>query len=91
MFKTEKVRLSPFPVIFDSKTHIITFVLKDSQAAKAGLRVGDEITHLNYKKDDPKTLVRVVIKRKHQSKTIQFMPDKVRYVRVPQFLMLDEN
>lgn len=85
MFKKEKVRLEAFPVTFDPETHIVTFVLKDSQAEKAGLKVGDKIIHIDYKKDDPNALVRVVIKRKNKLKNIQFYSDRFRWVQVPQF------
>lgn len=85
VFEKKRKDQTSFPVRYNFNTHLIYFVQKGSQAEKSGLKVGYKLIHWDYKKNDPNYPVTVQIDDGKQKRTIQYPPDKGKFINVPQF------
>ena len=87
IFKKEKIHSAPFPIKFDPKTHLVTFILKNSQAEKGGLKIGDKIISFDYMNNEATYPVSIIVNDGKRQKTIHYLPEKEKYIEVPQFVI----
>lgn len=87
IFKKEKIHANVFPIKFDPKTHLVTFILKNSQAEKSGLKIGDKIISFDYMNNEATYPVTIIVDDGKLQKTIRYFSEKEKYIQVPQFVV----
>ena len=77
-----------FDIGFDFKksfeTRVVSGVVPDSNAHKAGLRDGQKIVTWGFQFDNPKRLAKVTIAEGATQKVLQFYPASTKAIRHPQ-------
>ena len=85
----EDIEYRSFDIGFDfeksSKTRVVSGVVPDSNAHKAGLRDGQKIVTWGFMLDDPKRQAKVTIVEGATQKVLQYYPASTEVIRLPQF------
>ena len=85
----EDVEYRSFDIGFDFKksfeTRVVSGVVPDSNAHKAGLRDGQKIVTWGFMLDNPKRLAKVTIVDGGTQKVVQYYPASTQAIRHPQF------
>ncbi len=85
----EDIEFRSFDIGFDfeksSKTRVVSGVVPDSNAHKAGLRDGQKIVTWGFMLDNPKRQAKVTIVEGATQKLLQYYPASTVAIRLPQF------
>jgi predicted metalloprotease with PDZ domain len=85
----EDIEYRSFDLGFDfeksSKTRVVSGVVPDSNAHKAGLRDGQKLVTWGFMLDNPKRQAKITIVESATQKVLQYYPASTEAIRLPQF------